>query len=288
MSSSSQYIDDKSQAFIEKIGLDFKRILPLLNSILVEYVENGQLTPDTIKLATLDSKILEAVQLSGYGASVDSLLESMMELQEINEKFYQKAERLSVYDAIQDSERLNSHVKNIIENLKGQGASENILKPIEDLIRQQILLRRPYTETLDLLKIELSEEDTIIRYVRQIATDALSQYDGIINDEVRVKYGLDKFYYIGSLIETSRPICDHIRDNFKGAIDITDLEKILEEFCPNGIPSDEKTTFVTVNNEKRTMKKGSGMYKGTNSSNFSTYRGGYGCRHEVKWTRSSK
>ena len=286
--SSSQYIEENLDNIAERIGLDFKKILPLLNNILVEFVDKGQLTPDTIKLASLDSKILEAIQLSGYGASVDSLLESMMELQGINEKFYQKAEKLSVYDAIQDSERLNNHVKNIIESLKGQGASENILKPIENLIRQQILLRRPYTETVDLLRIELSEESTISRYVKQIATDGLSQYDGIINDEVRVKYGLDKFYYIGSLIETSRPICDHIRDNFKGIIYISDLEKVLDEFCPNGIPSNEKITFITVNEEKRTMKKGSGMIKGTNSANFSTYRGGYGCRHEVKWTRASK
>ena len=283
--SSSQYIDESVEKFSKEIGITSNILIRLLNKILYEYVEKGILTPDTIKLASLESDVLKAVIDSGYSENVDKLFKAFPELEEINDEYYSKAEKLSAKDAIVDSERISNHIKNVIDQLRGGGAKEGILKPIENLLRQQILLKRPIKEVEKLLKFEIIDNELLNKYALQVATDALSQFDGIINDEVRVKYGLTKFYYIGSIIETSRPICDHIRDNFKGVISVDELEIILDNFCPNSIPSEERISYVTVNNKKVNAKKGSGMYKGTSASNFSTFRGGYGCRHEVKWTR---
>lgn len=286
--SSGEYIDDVISKFDESMVKTSNTLFDLLRSVLYDYVEKGILQPDSLELARLEEKILNALAQSGYGNNVEDLLKAFPDLEEINEKYYQKAEKLSAKEAVKESQRINEHVKQVIDQLRGGGAKEGILKPIENLIRQQILLKRPVKEVEILLRNEIIANKLLGRYAGQIAIDALSQFDGIINDEVRVKYDLKNFFYIGSLIETSRPICDHIRDTYKSAISINNLDKILDEFCPNGIPSEEKISYETVNKKKVKAKKGSGMYKGTNSGNFSTYRGGYGCRHEVKWTRRSQ
>lgn len=286
--SSGEYIDEALKKFDASIVITSKNLYSLLRSVLYDYVEKGILQPDSLELARLEEKILNALAQSGYGNNVEDLLKAFPDLEEINEKYYQKAEKLSAKNALKGSQRINEHVKQVIDQLRGGGAKEGILKPIENLIRQQILLKRPVKEVEILLRNEIISNNLLGRYAGQIAVDALSQFDGIINDEVRVKYDLKNFFYIGSLIETSRPICDHIRDTYKSAISINNLDKILDEFCPNGIPSEEKISYETVNKKKVKAKKGSGMYKGTNSGNFSTYRGGYGCRHEVKWTRRSQ
>lgn len=286
--SSGEYIDDVISKFDESMVKTSNTLFDLLRSVLYDYVEKGVLQPDSLELARLEEKILNAVTQSGYGGNIDKLLTAFPELEQINEKYYQKAEKLSAKEAILGSDRIDEHVKQVIDQLRGGGAKEGILKPIENLIRQQILLKRPVKEVEILLRNEIIANNLLGKYAGQIAIDALSQFDGIINDEVRVKYDLKNFFYIGSLIETSRPICDHIRDNYKSVISIDNLEDVLDEFCPNGIPSEEKISYETVNKKKVTAKKGSGMYKGTNSANFSTYRGGYGCRHEVKWTRRSQ
>jgi len=147
-------------------------------------------------------------------------------------------------------------------------------------------LNKTYQETADLLKRQLVDKPLLIRHVDQVAFDALRQYNGAINDEVRKTYNLKHFFYIGSEIETTRPVCDHIRDNYKGAISIDQLKVILDEFCPNGIPSDVSITYETVNGVKRTAKKGAGMYDGTTVDNFCQNCGGNRCRHEVKWVRN--
>ena len=53
------------------------------------------------------------------------------------------------------------------------------------------------------------------RYLRQTSNDALSQYQGAMNDAVRVAYDLSDLIYVGNTIETTRPICAHLRDNKK-------------------------------------------------------------------------
>jgi hypothetical protein len=117
-----------------------------------------------------------------------------------------------------------------------------------------------------------------------VAKDAIMQYDGLIQEELRQKFKPTSGRYIGSLIEDSRPFCDHMKDKFANRpVSITQLQTALDEFCPNGQPSQSKITFETVNGETKSQAKGSGMIQGTNIQNFPSLRGGYNCRHEWKW-----
>ena len=111
------------------------------------------------------------------------------------------------------------------------------------------------------------EKPELTRYVRQVATDALFQYDGALNEDIKKEFGFTKFRYLGSLVEDSRPFCEHMK-SLGGVIDIEQLKIALDDFCPNGEPK---------------KGKGDGMIKGTTVANFSINRGGYNCGHRVRW-----
>lgn len=256
----------------------------ILLRVLAEHADKGILKANKEKLAELDSLIKKALQDSGYGKATDIYLTGFGRLEEYNDIYYKK-QGLNLNNAINGSDIMSYLQEQVIENLRKGGAVENIIKPLETLIRQDIFLNRTYLQTADLLKEKLITNSIITKHVDTIAFDALNQYNGAINNEVRIKYDLRYFFYIGSEVENTRPICAHIRDNYNRAISFEELKTILDEFCPNGKPSDKMITYETVNGVKLTKHKGSGMYEGTTVENFCINKGGHRCRHDVKPTR---
>ena len=281
------YIDDVHKEYINSVGISSKKLYDILLRELAQHTNQRNLEANKQQLAQLDSIIKQALKDSGYSKATDQYFNSFNKIEQHNDDYY-GSQKLSIKPAI-DNSQIIPHIKEqVLSSLRGNGANEGIIKPLENLMRQEIFLNKTYQETADLLKRQLVDKPLLIRHVDQVAFDALRQYNGAINDEVRKTYNLKHFFYIGSEIETTRPICDHIRDNYKGAISIDQLKIILDEFCPNGIPSDVSITYETVNGVKRTAKKGAGMYDGTTVENFCQNCGGNRCRHEVKWVRNPK
>ncbi len=269
----------KEMGAVEKALLN--RLLRDLNLLTI----NGTLTFDPTYFAMLEDKIVNYMRELKYQEKVNAYLQNFDAIDEEAKKFYSRQRILLENEAIKNpvNEQLR---KQVVESLRGSGVAEGFLKPVADVMRVQALQGLTIAEATAALTAKLTSDASLTRYVGQVTRDAISQYDGALNKEVAKKYGLKKFVYIDSVIETSRPICTHIKDKYRNVpIDEATLQKILDEFCPGGTPSEEKTTFTTVNDVTRTMAKGSGMIPGTNVSNFVQNRGGYNCRHEVKYVR---
>lgn len=281
--------------YIEKSHAQYLKDLERSNNLVYNYLllelakfsESGTLQIKESELAQLDSKIKDAVKNSGYSEYTTNYLKTLDEVENIKSKEYAK-DKISISDAIKDNEYIKEIKKQLIEHLRGSKLNEAVLKPLENIIRQNVLLNNTFENVANILKSKIIEKPIINNHVDTIAYDTLHQYNGVINEQVRKKNNLRYFYYIGSEIETTRPFCDHMKDNFKGAISVDELEKVLNEFCPNGTPSETKITYETVNGVVRTLKKGSGMIEGTTLENFTINRGGHRCNHEVKWTRYPK
>lgn len=280
-------IDEFHDEYIQKVNVSSKKLYEILLRVLADFSEGGTLKADKRKLAELDSIIKSALKDSGYSKATDKYLEGFGKLQDFNDKYYGN-QGLNLNTAIKGSDILPYIQERVIDNLRQAGAMENIIKPLEGIIRQDTFLNRTYKQTADLLKEKLVTNSIITNHVDTIAFDALNQFNGAINNEVRIKYDLKYFFYIGSEIENTRPICAHIRDNYNRAISFDELKTILDEYCPNGIPSEKTITYETVNGVKMTKQKGSGMYEGTTVENFCINKGGHRCRHDVKPTRFPK
>jgi hypothetical protein len=244
---------------------------------------NGSLVFDPQYFALLEDKIVNYMRELGYQDKVNGYLQNFDAIDADVQKFYSRQRLLLENEAINSpvNEQLR---KQTIENLRGQGMVDAFVKPIADVMRVQALQGLTVSQATEQLAARITAGSPLTKYVGQVTQDALMQYDGALNENVKNRFGLKKFVYFSSVIETSRPICTHIKDKF-GAQPISEkqLQAVLDEYCPSGVPSDEKITFTTVNNVTRTMKKGSGMIDGTTATNFLLNRGGYNCRHEVRY-----
>ena len=86
-------------------------------------------------------------------------------------------------------------------------------------------------------------------------------------------------------MEESRPMCTHIRETYPNGMTIAEVNKVLNEFIPNGEPSDRQVKVINAKGKEVYRAKGSGLIEGTDITNITENRGGYNCRHNVKWVR---
>ena len=99
------------------------------------------------------------------------------------------------------------------------------------------------------------------RYVNQVATDALNQYDGTVNQKVAQEFGFNAYAYVGSLIKTSREQCIRWINEKGGTLMMDELQSEIDWALANG--------------------SGYSAYTPISVETFSVYRGGHNCRHQA-------
>lgn len=265
----------------------------LVNKLLADIgliSKNNRLVFDTDYFSQLENRIINYTKELGYDKMVNSYLSNYDKVYDNLENYYARQKILLENEAI--NERINEIYR---KQLADSFALENAInaRDLARTLREQALLGMTIKEAQTNMKALSSSpsnsSQTVMTYrIDQVVHDAIMQYDGLHNANIAQQYDLKDFYYFSSIIETSRPICTHIKDTFPGIITKEQLETVLDEYCPNGQPSKKKIEYETVNGVIRTLQKGSGMIDGTIVSNFPVHRGGYRCRHEVKFTFSTK
>lgn len=277
-----QIADKNASRYVKDIDKVSEKLYGILINVLAENTNSGNIEFDTDRLARLEQIIVQSLIDAGYSTSTDDYLKSFGLIEEFNDKYYSK-ENIKI---VTQSELITTFNEKVLDQLRKNGLLNNIIKPLETIFRESAIYNRTFKEANQLLQRALIDKPILSRHVSTLAYDYLHQFDGVLNDEVKRRYDLKYFYYVGSIVEDSRPICDHIRDNFgTRAVSTDQLKVILDTFCPNGIPSDVKITYQTVSGENKTSKRGAGMIEGTILENFSEKRGGHRCGHSVKWTR---
>lgn len=94
-------------------------------------------------------------------------------------------------------------------------------------------------------------DGTLIRYSKQYVHDTARQASQQVDNFFADKYGLDYFLYFGDEIETTRPFCKSRYDKVFHKTDVKNWPDDLPYFQPN--------------------------------YNFFIDRGGYNCRHMIRW-----
>lgn len=280
-------VGDIAAEYEERLTKDIDKVSQKLYDILLreiaKFTVNGKLTADKAQLAILEETIRQSLVQAGYTTAMNEYFGGFPKVVELNEGYYQK-QGISITPMLGDSQLIEEVKSRVTNDLRGAGMNRDLVRPLAELLREGALLNRSYQEAADSLKNALIEKAYPTRYVVQVSKDAISMYDGAIQDEIRIRFKATRFYYVVGLKETSRPFCVHMKEKF-GSKPITDkqLKKALDEYCPNGQPSQEEITFTTVNGVTETKKKGSGMMENTFVDNFGQKRGGYQCRHDVRW-----
>ena len=253
-------IDKIHDDFIIKIGKSNKDFNRKLYEFILENLDKGKI-PKGDFLATLESEIRKIIIGSGYIGLINQFLGNGENIKKDLSKFYGESKIKSLFDK---SERYNFFVNLNKDNLSGVSFNENVVKKIANKIRVGAFTDVGLTAIKEIVN---NTENILPRYVNQVSYDTLGQITGSLQADIFEKFKPKKGRYVGSLIETSRPICSHLI-KMGNPISREQLTKVLDKYCPKGIPD---------------LTLGRGMIEGTNIDNFSINKGGYQCRHLWIW-----
>ncbi|WP_346236751.1 hypothetical protein ABDK00_014050 [Niabella insulamsoli] len=159
-----------------------------------------------------------------------------------------------------------------IYDLMGQGMDSQVVEPVTSILRDNITSGGSYAkfqqQLADYLIDNASGEGRLMRYTKQITTDAIHQYSAQYHEAIAQDLGFKWGRYVGSDIETTREFCDLMTD--RDYFHVSELSEILKGHIDGRKCKLSKTTGLPV-----------GMIPGTNTDNFKIRRGGYNCRHGV-------
>ena len=266
---------------VEKIN---KKLFSIIVSHISDFVIDGKFDTSLSNVAKIKTFLIDALKKSGYVKATNEYMKLVDTIKEINTSWYKK-ESINISKSFDNLLVKNS--EDAINNvLRGDELIRNIVEPLNKSLTNQLILKSNFKETYRNLDNIINEKRIIPSYIENVAYDVMLEHDGNINNVVKLENKLKYMYWIGSEIESTRPICSHIKDKYGSkAISEDQMQIVLDEYCPNGIPSKKSITYTTVNGKSFTREKGSGMKQGTNLQNISEKRGGWKCRHEVKYTR---
>lgn len=161
------------------------------------------------------------------------------------------------------------------DSLLEAGINQNIIKPVEDILTQNITTGGTFENLLDQLRTEIKGDEerlgNLERYSKQIVNDTLHQFNATYNTTIGTDLGLVFIYYAGSLKKTSRPFCKKAAGKYYH----------IKEFADFGRQAKQGTTITFPSGA---TAKDNGFVKATNEDNIFVYRGGYNCRHSIHYT----
>lgn len=262
----SQILDDAEALLNSGIEKDQRILYSALVDLLREIDTKGGrliLDQDTINLINqAEKEIYKALNESKYDSRVNRYLKDFDLIK------YNIIKEQSVINGINVAERALNQIQKLAikqtENmLLGNGLDYNLVQPVRDVLIEAAStgMSRAQAE-VNLRTVILGDEERfgkLQRYVTQISRDAISQYEGLLQQKISEEFDLDCFSFEGSLIKDSRPACVKLVNEFNGVIKKSELQEFINWAYANS----------------------TGMIPGTNPNNWPSLRNGYNCRHTV-------
>jgi len=201
----------KTQSRLLEIVLDRLTDLSNKKGTLVFSGESTQEINDLIK------QVYKEFGFEKYKGEISSLLR---DVNKIGQSEINLASILTDNIEINFTNQQNFIINELSERLASPDSFKaNILGEVRRIIGRRILTQAPISQLKADLKATFTGKDgQVTKYVNQIVTDGVNQYQGAINKEIKQKYGLDAYNYINSIIETSRPQCVRWVEKFGGIL----------------------------------------------------------------------
>lgn len=256
---------------VEKGADDATRILvaDLTKFLDTLTISGGAFVMDDIvatQLTQINTIIATAINKSQYPRAVAEVVRSLDEITRLSEevlKNYNPSIKID-FDKMGVSQLRIAQVETIVNNMTGDALTVNVRNGIRQGIQRNVFAGAKLTDTKNFIREYLEKQPNqkyarLTRYAHTYAQDGILQYDGMIYDRFRQEFEITHVQYIGSLISDSRPQCIRWINKYDGKIPIDKLPAEIKWAETNG----------------------SGMNPATTPASFSTYRGGYACRHKA-------
>lgn len=281
-----ELLAEAEDELFESIEKSERAIYRAILQVLQRFTKEGKLDPemdDTELFAALARALDEVIDESTYASKVQKFLPSFDEIDDLSLELYQEILPVAI-NRLPISVEKKQMVQDIITKLLGaQSIKDNLRRPLQRILFRQITYGADFETAkgilFDFIVSDPERNGYILRYVKQIARDAISQYIGLTNQKIAEEYEeyLDGFIYLGSIIKTSRQNC----------VDLVSPMVTLDGFpVPTGRFSDLRVGPATYRiadiPEIISRAEGRpGWIPGTSPANFFQNRAGYNCRHDA-------
>lgn len=274
-------ISEAISKFDEKLPSLQKRMLEELSPLLKEVeTSRGKILNNTKNLKLLMSierTIEKAIINKDYQKSVNEFIRAFDSLSSLNIEYF-KTMAPNVKPSESASIIVQFAKETTINDLIGAGLKESVIKPVREIIRQNIVSGGSYASfTEEVRRFIIGNENDpgkLIRYSGQMAKDAINQFNAQFHETIAIDLKFNWGRYVGSNIETTREFCLHL----------TKKEWIHRSELPEIIKGNIDGKKVKLSNSTGLPL---GMIPGTTADNFKVRRGGYNCGHQFFWVADS-
>lgn len=256
---------------------------------------------DSKKLLEIDGLLTKAVDSSGLKKSADKFKVNFNLIDDLTKEFFMTTLRLPEDDGdLLDVFKKTSPEKAKIINdldlriLNNGVLRANVLNEVRDEIFEAVVFKRSVKELTSKIRTIVITNDgadsKLLRYVKQVSNDVLSDYHGTLQNKGQEIYALDKVTVSGTVQNNTRQFCfDILRsvgryEKFalrRATYRVKDLDKISE------------LAYQCVPHHTLTLKRtgepvrdcGRGVLPGMNATNIATNKKRPNCLHQWFFSR---
>lgn len=261
-------MENSLQDFTDGATAAQQAIFELLNQEIFAFdTTNGSFVrtqPLARKIAELERRIYDRLEKLYY-PQVANYLNAYDFVDERNITLQKNMNDITLTDA--DIKNVRAAVFNQAEYMLTRGVADAYVQPVKFALMQTVTEGRTIKQATSMLKNWNEGElpsgtiatarptPRLQAYAGQMARDSLFQYNGTVQDNVKDKYKLGSFLYVGGTVKATRPLCRHLV-GMKRKIKISEIPQLI-------------------------IKYPEGTYPDTTMDNFLVYRGGYNCLHSA-------
>lgn len=255
---------------------------------LMEEVHKLDTSGDTIKatvanirrVAAIKNKLNRIILTDEYKAEVKEFAKAFNDITKLQNQYWKNVETKFKPRPLLKAIRQQS-IADVVKNLTESGLDANVGEPIERILKSNITTGGSIKELTSQLRENLLTTDssgTLERYTKTLTTTSINQYSATYTNTVSSDLGMQWYRYANTLIETSRPWCQSMREEnqwFHVSM-IPALIRAEDMYYTN---EEGQRLKVPINNK---TKLPNGFIEGTNASNFFINRGGWNCGHQIQ------
>ena len=263
------HIDKSITDFVDGLSASeqkvYDRVLRLLKELdVTSYGTVKNNAKNIIAVRRINNELKSIVINDGYKEKVSKFTEAFGQTAAINDVYFSTL--VNNYSPAKVLKQITTlSIETTIADLTENGIGSAFTNGIRDILTTNVTTGASYSDMVNTMREHIigkeGEEGTMVRYAKQIATDALNQYNGQYINATTDDLGFEWFTYVGSNIKTTRPFCLAMTE--KRYYHISELPQIVK--------GDIDGKKVPLN----------GLIEGTNANNFYALRGGYNCGHQV-------
>lgn len=232
------------------------------------------------RIAAIKNKLQRLILTDEYKAEVKEFAKAFNDVTRLQNEYWRGVERTFKPRPLLKEIRRQA-IGDVVKNLTETGIDANVANPIAELLRTNITTGgsiKALTKQLRESLLNTQTPGTLEKFAKTYTTTSINQYSATYTNTVSSDLGFTWYRYANSLITTSRPFCQSMREENQ-YFHVSMIPSLLR--AEGLYYTDDEGVRLKVPLNNRTGLP-DGFIAGTDASNFLINRGGWNCGHQAQ------